>query len=36
VAEEHGRIKSGDNIFFCSFGDPYLIVSGLLYRQRNN
>jgi len=33
LAREQGRIKSGDYVFMCSFGDSYLTVSGLLFRE---
>ena len=33
LAKEQGRIKSGDYVFMCSFGDSYLTASGLLFRE---
>lgn len=33
LAREQGRIKSGDYVFMCSFGDSYLTTAGLLFRE---
>jgi len=32
LAREQGRIKSGDYVFMCSFGDSYLTSAGLLFK----
>lgn len=34
LAKEQGRIKSGDYVFMCSFGDSYLTSSGLLFKEK--
>jgi len=33
LAKEKGKIKSGDKVLFCSFGDSYLQVAGVMYRE---
>jgi len=33
LAREQGRIKSGDYVFMCSFGDSYLTAVGLLFKE---
>ncbi len=33
LAKKQGRIKSKDYVFMCSFGDSYLTVNGLLFKQ---
>jgi len=34
LARKEGKIKSGDTIFFCSFGDSYLTASGLIFQEK--
>lgn len=33
-ARKTGRIKSGDTVLMCSFGDSYLTVSGMLFEEK--
>jgi len=32
--KEEGKIRSGDTVLMCSFGDSYLTVSGLLFEEK--
>lgn len=32
--KKSGKIKQGDKVFFCSFGDSYLTTSGLLLEEK--
>lgn len=33
LAKDAGRIKPGDNVLMCSFGDSYLSTGALLFRE---
>ena len=34
LGKVEGKIKSGDNVMFCSFGDSYLTTSGLIFTEK--